>query len=305
MTVILLYSAGNHRNSLIELRKREIRRQVHIALNTVRPFIEQVEQGELSRQEALDRIAPILRRMTYSSETMENYIFMSTYEGIMLVGTLEPWLQGTYQLDAVDAYNNYYIKDLIETARSPEGEGFVSYYYPPPGSDNPGRKLSFVKGIPALQCYIGTGMFFKDIDKLFMDYLIGPLLFMPLTFAALLVLIVFYLRPLFRSFQILVNSFQEISRDPESRPEIPLDLFNEDSDEYEILSGFLFMLDSMHTSRDLLIQADKMASLGVLVAGMAHEINNPNQVILSRASLLEEQLDELIPVLEEYLPGIR
>ena len=300
MTIILFYSAGNHRKSLIDLRKREIRRQVEIALNTIRPYIDGVESGQLSREEGFDQILPLLRRMTYSSETMDNYIFMSSYEGIMLVQPLEPWLQGTYQLDSVDAYGNYYIRDLIEAARSPDGEGFVSYYYPPPGSDNPGRKLSFVKGVPALQCYIGTGMFFNDIDKLFREYLIGPLLFMLLTFAALLILIVFYLRPLFRSFQILVDSFHKISDDPESRPEIHLDLFNEDSDEYEILSGFLYMLDSMRTSRDLLIQADKMASLGVLVAGMAHEINNPNQVILSRASLLDDLMEEVFPILDEY-----
>lgn len=300
MTIILFYSAGNHRSSLIELRKREIRRQVETAMNTIRPYIERVDSGDLSREEALERVVPLLRRMTYSGETMENYIFMSSYDGIMLVQPLEPWLQDTYQLDAVDAHGNTYIQDLIKTAQSPEGEGFVSYYYPPPGSDNPGRKLSFVKGIPALQCYIGTGMYFNDIDRLFRDYLIGPLLFMILTFVALLILIVFYLRPLFRSFQILVNSFHEISEDPESRPEIPLGLFNEDSDEHEILSGFLYMLDSMQNSRNLLVQADKMASLGILVAGVAHEINNPNQVILSRASLMEDLVEGIIPVLDEY-----
>lgn len=300
MSVILVFSATNHFNSLIELRKREIRRQVEIAMNTIQPYITKVNRGEMSREEALDNILPILRRMTYSSETMENYLFMSSYDGTMLVQPLEPWLQGTNQLKAVDAQGNYYIKDLIETAQSPEGEGFVSYYYPPPGSDNPGRKISFVKGIPELQCYLGTGMFYNDIVQLFREYLIGPLFFMVITFLSLLILTVFYLHPLFKSFQILVNSFHEISRNPESRPEIPFEIFNEDSDEYEILSGFDSMLDSIKTSRELLIQADKMASIGVLTAGVAHEINNPNQVILSRASLLNGLIAGLIPILDEY-----
>ncbi len=69
MTIILFYSAGNHRSSLIELRKGEIRRQVEIAMNTIRPFIDRVDSGDLSREEALERIVPLLRRMILGYKT--------------------------------------------------------------------------------------------------------------------------------------------------------------------------------------------------------------------------------------------
>lgn len=49
-----------------------------------------------------------------------------------------------------------------------------------------------------------------------------------------------------------------------------------------------------------LVQADKMISLGILVAGIAHEINNPNQFIMSHLSPLKRACEEALPVLEKY-----
>ena len=46
-----------------------------------------------------------------------------------------------------------------------------------------------------------------------------------------------------------------------------------------------------------LLQAEKMVSLGILVSGIAHEINNPNHVILSHTSLLGDVIAALAPMM--------
>jgi two-component system, NtrC family, sensor kinase len=70
----------------------------------------------------------------------------------------------------------------------------------------------------------------------------------------------------------------------------------------------------VHANRDLeeanrklketqaqLIQIEKMASLGQLVAGIAHEINNPLAFVLNNLFLVESGLDSLVPELEPHL----
>ncbi len=47
-----------------------------------------------------------------------------------------------------------------------------------------------------------------------------------------------------------------------------------------------------------LIQANKMTALGMLVSSVAHEINNPNQIVLTNAGVLTTALEEVLETLD-------
>ena len=60
------------------------------------------------------------------------------------------------------------------------------------------------------------------------------------------------------------------------------------------------MEEEMRDTQARLIQTNKMTSLGVLVSGIAHEINNPNSYISVNATLLRDVWRDADPVLAEH-----
>ncbi len=59
-------------------------------------------------------------------------------------------------------------------------------------------------------------------------------------------------------------------------------------------------LDELRRHQDQLIQADKMTSLGILVSGVAHEINNPTGLILFNTPVISEAYADAEEIFEAH-----
>ena len=59
-------------------------------------------------------------------------------------------------------------------------------------------------------------------------------------------------------------------------------------------------LEELQLNQQQLVQADKMAALGILVSGVAHEINNPNGLILLNIPILKKAHRDTARILEEH-----
>ena len=84
-----------------------------------------------------------------------------------------------------------------------------------------------------------------------------------------------------------------IYRDPEGNPVGSVVNFQDITEEKRLRQESEYRLQQV-------IQADKLASLGEMVAGVAHEINNPNSFITYNLPLLEETWQIFEPILSDY-----
>jgi signal transduction histidine kinase len=78
-----------------------------------------------------------------------------------------------------------------------------------------------------------------------------------------------------------------------------LPIFNKEEEVDGILE-FYRDITLEKTYEQQLQQADKLASLGQLVSGIGHEINNPNQFIRGNIKIIRQAIEDMLPIVDEY-----
>jgi len=161
--IFIDYIGNEHTRTLEHQKLLQLKQLVEMAKNAVNPILSDYRDGLISKDEAMTSIRNVVRRMTFTDDYGANYIFMSSYDGQMLVQPYQRQLEMTDQWDLIDENGVYIIRELIDMAiKHPEG-GFVSYYYYPPDRTKAEEKISYVMGIPELRCYIGSGHYMGNI----------------------------------------------------------------------------------------------------------------------------------------------
>ena len=59
-------------------------------------------------------------------------------------------------------------------------------------------------------------------------------------------------------------------------------------------------VEDLKAAQEQLVQAEKMASLGQLTAGIAHEINNPINFVTANIQPLKDDLADILQIIDRY-----
>ncbi len=93
----------------------------------------------------------------------KDYFWVNDMDAVVLMHPIKPSLNGKDLTDLKDPDGTYIFREFVKTCRE-DGEGFVPYRWPKPGSDEPVRKLSYVRLFEPWNWVIGTGVYLDDID---------------------------------------------------------------------------------------------------------------------------------------------
>ncbi|WMW66181.1 PAS domain S-box protein [Nitratidesulfovibrio liaohensis] len=162
-TLFLLHAVHTFWETAETYRRSHLREMVLLARNQVQPVLDELAAGVYGRDHALVLVRERVRTMIFNDTRGPNYIFMSSYDGTVMVQPYERQMEGRSGLDLRDADGVPIIAGLIRTAQANPDGGYFSYRYTPPGGSAPEEKLSFVLPIPELACYIGTGTYLGDV----------------------------------------------------------------------------------------------------------------------------------------------
>ena len=261
--LLFSYFGSSSADRMIDLRRDELKRLAYMGVNVIQPVLDRQQRGELSEEQALAQGRDLIRRMRYMYGLGANYLFMGSRSGQVLAQPSNPEIEGSNQLELRDAGGQLITREFIQVADSAAGEGYVEYHEIPPGGDRPQLKIAYIVGIPEWDAYIGTAMHLSDLDAQSQQFARSSLLLTGGLFVVVFLAVFFVLRPVFSSYRALLGLFDQIRRNPDATPFVPVERYPIGSEGRQLLSGFREMLHQIQFSGQQLKESEERFSLAV------------------------------------------
>jgi two-component system NtrC family sensor kinase len=215
------------------------------------------------------------------------YIFCMDSSGTL---TLHPDAEGTNVIDARDSSGFPFIREMCQ-----KKNGWIRYPWQNVGSMTPRMKIVRYEYFEPWDWIVAVGSyedeFYREANKI-KEHIIFSIILLILVVGTTATLLVFrtsshFTRP-------ITHMIEVIRRVKHGKLEEKMVVEGQD-ELAEMAGAFNRMTDIIRHNKEMeasLAQQGKMASLGVLSSGVAHEINNPLGVILGYAGYLERKMKE-------------
>jgi signal transduction histidine kinase len=263
MTIFLLILPEMHAR-LMEGKREVIRELVASAWSSLNGYANQERQGLLTREEAQTLALNNIRGLRYG-EDFKDYFWINDMQPRMIMHPYRPDLEGQDISTFTDPAGKHLFLDFVEVVRK-NGAGFVDYQWQ--WMDDPTRivpKISYVMGFEPWGWIIGTGIYVEGVHAQ-----ISAITRTTTMICSLILLLIIIL-----SIHIVWHGMK-VTREKKLAEERAL------------------------VRQEQLFQAAKMVSLGTLVSGVAHEINNPITSVMLHAPNLARTWEAILPILDGY-----
>ncbi|MCW9033893.1 MAG: methyl-accepting chemotaxis protein [Alphaproteobacteria bacterium] len=164
LAVISILGTNEIQNTLIKDRHEKVRSVVEQAHSVIEYYVEQSNSNALSLTEAQNSVKNIIKSMRYDGE---EYLWINDINNKMIMHPIKPALDGKDLSKIQDKKGKYFFSEFITTVKNKNGAGFVDYYWPKPGFEEPVAKISYVKLSKEWGWIVGSGLYLDDVDAAF------------------------------------------------------------------------------------------------------------------------------------------
>ncbi|MDD9301728.1 MAG: cache domain-containing protein [Desulfobacter sp.] len=227
-------------------------------------YHDQVDQGLMTMEEARKMAMAHIEHLRYGPD-LKDYFWINDYTPVMIMHPYRPDLVGKHVGEFEDPAEKRLFAQMVKTVEK-SGAGFVDYLWQwQENSDRIVPKISYVKGFEPWGWVIGTGIYVEDV-RAEISAVTQKLSLACFGIMGVVLLLSAYI--------IWAGAMAKRAR--------------------------LAALAQSRLREKQLVQADKMTSLGILVAGVAHEINNPATSLMLNAPNLTKAFKSFLPVLDRH-----
>lgn len=214
------------------------------------------------------------------------YIFCMDKSGVL---TAHPEAEGQDVSASRDSDGNFFIREMLQ-----KKDGWIRYPWRNIGDDQPRMKIVRYRYYKPWDWIVAVGSyedeFFHEANVIKWRILAVMLLIPLMVGSMAVVLLVIASQVLTEPIRNMIEVIRAVKKG-----RLDQRMTVESTDELgELALAFNKMISMLGRNREMeasLAQQGKMASLGVLSSGVAHEINNPLGVILGYASYMEGKMD--------------
>ncbi len=141
-------------------KQEKTRNLVESAASIIEHFSQQDAVGAMTRESAQAEAKRLIAAMNYDGS---NYFWINDLHPTMIMHPVKPELDGKDLTSNADPNGKHLFVEMVKVAQA-EGQGFVDYYWPKPGQDEPAAKISFVKLEPRWGWIVGSGIYVDDVE---------------------------------------------------------------------------------------------------------------------------------------------
>ncbi|CAN7353307.1 methyl-accepting chemotaxis protein [Pararhizobium sp. LjRoot235] len=168
MAAVMMLGLFQEQDKLVAQRKAMLAAMNENAVTVFEAYYKQEQAGTLSQADAQARAIEAVSAMRYQGN---GYFWINDMQPKMVMHPIKPALNGTDLTENKDPNGKHLFIEFVNTVKA-EGKGFVDYYWPKPGAEEPVLKYSHVAGFKPWGWVVGTGVYADDLAAMFREGLI-------------------------------------------------------------------------------------------------------------------------------------